>query len=56
MPTLFEFAGGIEVLHRLEQTFYDSVLADPLTSLVAQAERWLHAHVLEAASTSTAGT
>ncbi|MEV6416069.1 group II truncated hemoglobin [Kribbella sp. NPDC051718] len=28
MPTLFEFAGGIEGLHRLEQTFYDSVLSD----------------------------
>ncbi|MDX6373989.1 MAG: hemoglobin, partial [Nocardioidaceae bacterium] len=24
------FAGGEEALHRLEQTFYDSVLADPL--------------------------
>ncbi|MEV6411666.1 group II truncated hemoglobin [Kribbella sp. NPDC051718] len=30
MPTLFEFAGGLEALHRLEQTFYDSVLRDPL--------------------------
>jgi hemoglobin len=30
MPTLFEFAGGLEALHRLEQTFYDSVLKDPL--------------------------
>jgi hemoglobin len=30
MPTLFEHAGGEEALHRLEQTFYDSVLADPL--------------------------
>jgi hemoglobin len=30
VPTLFEFAGGEEGLHRLEQTFYDSVLADPL--------------------------
>jgi hemoglobin len=28
--TLFEFAGGVEGLHRLEQTFYDSVLGDPL--------------------------
>ena len=30
MPTLFEHAGGEQALHRLEQTFYDSVLADPL--------------------------
>ena len=28
--TLFEHAGGQEGLHRLEQVFYDSVLADPL--------------------------
>jgi hemoglobin len=30
MPSLFEFAGGEAALHRLEQAFYDSVLADPL--------------------------
>jgi truncated hemoglobin YjbI len=30
MPTLFEHAGGEDALHRLEQTFYDSVLRDPL--------------------------
>jgi hemoglobin len=30
VPSLYEFAGGEEALHRLEQTFYDSVLADPL--------------------------
>ena len=30
MPTLFEHAGGEQALHRLEQTFYDSVLRDPL--------------------------
>jgi hemoglobin len=30
MPTLFEHAGGEQGLHRLEQTFYDSVLRDPL--------------------------
>jgi hemoglobin len=27
---LFEHAGGVEGLHRLEQSFYDSVLEDPL--------------------------
>jgi hemoglobin len=28
--TLYEHAGEVEGLHRLEQTFYDSVLRDPL--------------------------
>jgi hemoglobin len=28
--SLFEFAGGWEALHRLEQVFYDSVLGDPI--------------------------
>jgi hemoglobin len=30
MPSLYEFAGGEEALHRLEDTFYSSVLDDPL--------------------------
>lgn len=30
MPSLFEFAGGEEALHRLENIFYASVLNDPL--------------------------
>src|SRR3954465_3315405 len=30
MPSLFEHAGGEAALHRLEQTFYDSVLRDPV--------------------------
>ena len=30
MPSLFEFAGGEAGLHHLEETFYRSVLADPL--------------------------
>ena len=30
MSSLFEHAGGYEARHRLEQTFYDSVLTDPL--------------------------
>ena len=30
MPSLYEHAGGESALHRLEQTFYDSVLKDPL--------------------------
>ena len=30
MPSLYEFAGGEEALHGLEDTFYSSVLKDPL--------------------------
>jgi hemoglobin len=30
MTSLYEFAGGQEAIHRLEQIFYDSVLRDPL--------------------------
>src|SRR3954463_7178649 len=30
MPSLYEHAGREAGLHRLEQTFYDSVLRDPL--------------------------
>lgn len=30
MPSLYEHAGGEEALHRLEDLFYASVLADPL--------------------------
>jgi hemoglobin len=30
MPSLYEHAGGEEALHRLEEVFYASVLADPL--------------------------
>jgi hemoglobin len=30
VPTLYEHAGGEEALHRLEDYFYTSVLADPL--------------------------
>jgi len=30
MPTLFEHAGGEDGIHRLEEIFYASVLADPL--------------------------
>jgi hemoglobin len=30
MTSLFQFAGGEAAIHRLEEIFYDSVLADPL--------------------------
>jgi hemoglobin len=42
MPTLFEFAGGEEALHRLEATFYASVLADPILQPLFGTERPEH--------------
>ena len=30
MPSLYDFAGGQQALHRLEDTFYNSMLIDPL--------------------------
>lgn len=30
MPSLYEHAGGEEAIHRLEEVFYQAVLADPL--------------------------
>ena len=30
MPSLYDFAGGKEAIHRLESAFYASVLVDPL--------------------------
>ncbi len=32
METIYEHAGGGEALHRLEELFYDKVLADPVLS------------------------
>ena len=34
METIYEHAGGGEALHRLEELFYDKVLADPVLSTV----------------------
>lgn len=34
MESLYEFAGGDEALHRLEEIFYDKALADPVLSQV----------------------
>jgi hemoglobin len=33
METLFEHAGGADALHRLEDLFYDKVLADPVLAV-----------------------
>jgi hemoglobin len=40
--TLYELAGGHEGLHRLEQTFYDSVLSDPVLQPLFGAGRVQH--------------
>jgi hemoglobin len=55
MPTLFEFAGGIEALHRLEQTFYDSVLRDPLLQPLFGAGRPEHVEHLTAFTAESFG-
>jgi hemoglobin len=39
MPTLYEFAGGDEALHRLEELFYTKVLDDPVLRSVFPARR-----------------
>ena len=55
MPTLFEHAGGEEALHRLEQVFYDSVLADPLLQPLFGAGRPEHVDHLTAFTAESFG-
>jgi hemoglobin len=55
MPTLFEHAGGEEALHRLEQVFYDSVLADPLPQPLFGAGRPDHVDHLTAFTAESFG-
>ena len=55
MPTLFEHAGGEEALHRLEQTFYDSVLADPLLQPLVRRGRPDHVEHLTAFTAESFG-
>jgi hemoglobin len=55
MPTLFEHAGGEEALHRLEQSFYDSVLADPLLQPLFGAGRPDHVDHLTAFTAESFG-
>lgn len=55
MPTLFEFAGGEEGLHRLEQIFYDSVLADPILQPLFGAGRPEHVDHLTAFTAESFG-
>jgi hemoglobin len=52
---LFEHAGGEEALHRLEQAFYDSVLADPLLQPLFGAGRPEHVDHLTAFTAESFG-
>ena len=55
MPSLYEHAGGEPALHRLEQTFYDSVLADPLLQPLFGAGRAEHVDHLTAFTAESFG-
>jgi hemoglobin len=55
MTTLFEHAGGEAALHRLEQTFYDSVLRDPLLKPLFGAGRPTHVDHLTAFTAESFG-
>ena len=55
MPTLFEHVGGEAALHRLEQEFYDSVLADPLLQPLFGAGRPDHVDHLTAFTAESFG-
>jgi hemoglobin len=55
MPTLFEHAGGERALHRLEQIFYDSVLADPVLQPLFGAGRPEHVDHLTAFTAESFG-
>ncbi|HEY2225891.1 group II truncated hemoglobin [Actinomycetospora sp.] len=55
MPSLFEHAGGEQALHRLEQVFYDSVLADPLLQPLFGAGRPEHVDHLTAFTAESFG-
>ena len=57
MRSLYEFIGGEDALHRLEETFYASVLADPLLQpLFGKAEHVDHLTAFTAESRSGAPT
>jgi len=55
MPTLFEYAGGAEAIHRLEQIFYASVLTDPLLQPLFGAGRPEHVDHLTAFTAESFG-
>ena len=55
MTTLLEFAGGIDAIHRLEDTFYSSVLRDPLLQPLFGAGRPEHVEHLTAFTAESFG-
>jgi hemoglobin len=55
VPSLFEHAGGLEALHRLEETFYASVLADPVLQPLFGAGRPEHVDHLTAFTAESFG-
>ena len=55
MTSLFEHAGGLAGLHRLEQIFYDSVLADPVLQPLFGAGRAEHVEHLTAFTAESFG-
>jgi hemoglobin len=55
MPTLLEFAGGVEAVHRLEETFYSSVLRDPVLQPLFGAGRPEHVEQLTAFTAESFG-
>ncbi len=55
MPSLFEFAGGHDGLHRLESTFYASVLEDPLLAPVFNGGKPSHIDTLTAFTAESFG-
>lgn len=55
MPTLLEHAGGEPAVHRLEQLFYGSVLADPLLQPLFGAGRPEHVDHLTAFTVESFG-
>src|SRR5215213_7968563 len=55
MPSLCEHAGGEAALHRLEQTFYDGVLRDPLLQPLFGAGRPEHVQHLTMFTTESFG-
>lgn len=54
-PSLYEHAGGESALHRLEQTFYESVLADPMLQPLFGAGRPSHVDRLTAFTAESFG-
>jgi hemoglobin len=55
MPSLYDFAGGEEALHGLEDTFYTSVLKDPLLQPLFGAGQPQHVDHLTALTTESFG-